>query len=141
MSNAIPSQGIKLQRDAGGNSFTTIAEITSFTGPTESAKQVDVTSVDSTAREYLPGLRDGGEVSFEMNFVPGDAAQQGLRTDLTNRVTGSYKLVLTDDIATPTEIAFSAVVTSLSMKGAVDDKIAASCTLKLIGPAVFTYHS
>lgn len=141
---AISSQGVKLKRGDGAASnevFTTIGEVLSFTGPTESAKQIDVTSLDSSSREYIAGLRDGGEVSFDFNLVCSDLMQRGIKSDLANRVTRNWTLELTDDQTSPTKIAFAAIVTSFSIKGTVDDRIVGSCSLKISGDATWTYHT
>lgn len=128
---AISTQGVQLQRNN-----VLIAEITNFNGPSETARQVDVTSLDSTSREYISGLRDGGEVSFDMNLVPGDTAQQGLRADLAARTVQSFSIVLTD--AGACTITFSALVTQFSIRGGVDDRVTASCSLKITGDVTYT---
>lgn len=140
---ATTSQGVKLQRGDGAMTevFTTIAEIHQFTGPQQSSKQIQVTSLDSTAQEYIAGLRDGGQVAFDMNYVPSDVPQQGLLTDLGSGHASNYKLLLTDGATTPTAIAFKAIVISHQIKGQVDDRIMASVSLKISGTPVFTYGS
>jgi len=138
---AMHTKGVALKRGdgAGTEVFTLIAEITSFTGPTETAKQIDVTSFDSTSREFIGGLRDGGEISIEFNFVGKNAQQQGLRSDLANRVKRNFKLLLTDDPTTPTQVAFAAVLTSFSVKGGVDAAVVGSASMKLSGDPTWTY--
>ncbi len=141
---ATTSQGVKLQRGDGGSPtevFATIAEIHQFTGPQQSTKQIQVTSLDSAAQEYIAGLRDGGQVSFDMNYVPSDVPQQGLITDLASGHVSNYKLILTDGTTTPTSIAFKAIVISHQIKGQVDDRIMASVALKISGTPTFTYGS
>lgn len=140
---AVSAQGVTLQRGDGATpteAFATIAEILDWQGPTETAKQIDATSLDSTAREYIPGLLDGGEVSGNFIWVGSNTQQQGLRSDLAARVKRNFKLTLTDTGAsTPTIITFTAVVTDISLKGQVDDKIMGSFKLKISGTPVFTY--
>ncbi len=41
--------------------------------------EIDVTTMLSTSKEYLLGLQDAGEFSFEMNYVPFDPATVELR--------------------------------------------------------------
>src|SRR5687767_6528523 len=121
---AIGTAGTKLLRGdgAGPEVFTVIAEIISFSGPTESAKQIDVTSMDSTAREYIAGLRDSGEISFDCNLVTSSATQQGLREDMDDRVQRNFRLILMDNTveADRTTVNFTAVVTNFTWKGATD---------------------
>jgi predicted secreted protein len=143
-SNATIAKAVKLQRGDGGGTevFTTIGEVTNVSGPPETAPQVDVTSFDSTAREFRAGLVDGGEVSFDMNLVGSNAQQQGLRTDLRAGTVRNFKLILPDAAleANCTTIAFAAVVTNLSgVDAAVDGVIKQSCTLKVSGLPTWTY--
>lgn len=144
MSNAVSTAGVKLKRGNGVQpieAFAAIAEITSISGPNETAAQIDVTSFDSTAREYIAGLRDGGEISFEFNFVGDDASQQGLRDDFAAGVLRNFEIDLHDAtvlLPVASKYSFAASVTALGNNFAVDDKITGSCTLKISGPVAFT---
>ena len=119
--------------------------IHNWSGPTEKAKQIDVTSLDSSAMEFIPGLMDPGEVTLEGNYVAGDTAQKGIRADLVARVKRNFQLILTDGHPTaspavaPTTIAFVAVVTDFQIKGGADEKISFSATLKISGVPTITY--
>lgn len=138
---AMQAQGVQFQRGDGADPevFTLIAEISTFTGPSEKAKAIDVTNLDSQAKEFINGLMDPGEVSFEGNYVASDTAQRGLRADLVGRVKRNFKMLLTDDPTTPTTITFTAVITDFSIKGGADDKISFSATLKISGTPIITY--
>ncbi len=146
-SKASSSQKVILARGDGASPtevFTKIGEITSWNGPTETAKQIDVTSVDSDAREFIAGLSDPGEVSFDGNFVADDASQLGLRADMAARVLRNFKLTLADATAAltkPTVIAFTAVVTKFEIKGSVDNKVDFAAALKISGVPVYTPRS
>jgi len=60
--------------------YTTIAEVLRV-GPIGSTNpEVDVTNLDSTAKEYIAGLADGNTVEFDMNWVTGNTEQVSLRT-------------------------------------------------------------
>jgi len=60
--------------------YTTIAEVLRC-GPIGATNpEVDVTNLDSTAKEYIAGLADGNNVEFDVNWVQGNAQQQSLRT-------------------------------------------------------------
>lgn len=142
--NATTSQGVQLKRGDGATPtevFTLVAEIQNFNGPTEAAKQIDVSTLDSTAHEYIGGLTDGGEVQISGNFVGSNAQQQGLRADMLARTRRNFKLLLTDDNSSPTTAAFAAVVTSFSIKGGVDKQIEFSASLKISGLVTWTYKT
>lgn len=137
------SKGTLVQRGDGGGSevFTTIGEVLSFAGPGEAAESIDVTSFDSVAKEFIStGLPDGGEVTFELNFVGSDAQQQGLREDLRAGTVRNFKVVLNDHAVTKTTFAFSAVVTALEGPSAGQgEQYKMSVTLKVSGQATITY--
>jgi hypothetical protein len=107
-----------------------IGEITSFDGPGGTNSEIDITSLNSTSREFRNGLRDSGEVTLEMNFVPGNVGQVDLRTQQANTNTpGTYVMTL----STAQTITFSAFVREFSISGSVDDKVSASVTLRVTG--------
>lgn len=136
------TKGLKLQRGDGGGSevFTTIGEVTNIKGPSEKAPQLDATSFDSTAMEFIAGLPDNGELTFDVNFVGSDAQQQGLRTDLRNGTLRNFKLILPDHATTPTTIDFAAIVTGApEIAGSVNAVIKGSCSLRISGAATWTY--
>ncbi|WP_447411788.1 phage tail tube protein, partial [Clostridium perfringens] len=53
--------------------FVDVGEVTSITPPSDTDDMVDATHTQSPnrTREFIAGLTDPGECSFEMNFVPG----------------------------------------------------------------------
>lgn len=132
-SQAIETQGVGIWIGDGASSegFTKVGEMVSFDGPGGSAAVIDVSSLDSTAREKRMGLPDEGQFSFEMNMVPGNTGQQMLRAARRSRELTNFKLTLSDD--DETEIKFSAFVLEFSISGGVDDKVNASCTLEISG--------
>lgn len=134
MSDAIESQGVILQRGNGATPtevFGAVAEITDFDGPGGTASVIDTTSLQSTAKEKLMGLKDEGQFSFTANLIPVDVGQVGLRADRDARTLRKFKLILTDTASTT--LTFAAYVLGFSINGAVDDKINASITLEISG--------
>jgi len=72
---------LKLGAGASPQVLTTIAEVLRC-GPIGSSNpEVDVTNLDSTAKEYIAGLADGNTVEFDVNFLAGNTQQAQLRTD------------------------------------------------------------
>lgn len=136
------TKGIQLQRGDGGGTevFTTIGEVTNIKGPGEKTSPLDATSFDSTAMEFISGLPDNGELTFDVNFVGSDAQQQGLRTDMRNGTLRNFKLKLNDHATTPTTITFAAIVTSApEISGSVNQVLKGSCSLKISGQATWSY--
>ncbi len=138
-SNAIPTQGIVIARGDGGSPevFTLIAEISDFDGPGGERPDIDISSLDSTAREFLPGLKDGGDFTFTANMLPVDAQHVGLRdVDLAETTTArNFRITLTDTGATT--ISFAAFVKQYRPSGGVDDKLIANVTMRVTGDPVY----
>lgn len=116
--------------------FTTIAEVVNITGPGLSMDPLDVTSHSSTAgwKEFIGGLLDAGEVSFEINYIPTDAthdATAGLINDMENRTKRNFEVIFPDSGNTKWTIA--ALVTGFEPGAPVDGKLTASVSLKLSG--------
>jgi len=114
---------------------TAIAELTGITGPTISADTLDATSHDSPDgyREFLQGLRNAGEISIEGNFIPGNAGQVALTTDLNDGSLDSY--TITFPTAMATTWTFDAIVTAFETNAPFDEKASFSATLKISGKA------
>ncbi len=87
-------------------------------------------------REFVKGLRDGGEVTLEINYAPANAthknASGGLLAEyLGNDNTRNWKLIFSD--AANTEWAFTGFVKSFEVSAPVDDLLTASVTIKVSG--------
>jgi predicted secreted protein len=128
--NAIKAQGTLLKLGAGSPlSYTTIPELSSFSGPGGNASVIDVTDLASSAKEKLAGMNDNGQLGFELNFIPGNAQHLALRTAKENGTICSFQLVFTDG----TIWTFSAIVTGFATSGAIDGAVKASVTLEITG--------
>ena len=141
MSDAFIGHGTELQRGDGGGPevFTKIAEVLNISGPSLARDTVDVTSMDSPDqwREFIAGLKDGGEVTFDVIYDPVDATIEpsgGLLSELdlaSGAAATNYKLVFSDPATTTWD--FAAILTGFEPNEAVDDKVMASVTLKISG--------
>ena len=125
-SNAIESQGVTLTWNS-----ELVGEITGFSGPGGSASIIDVSHLGSTRREKRMGLPDEGQLTLELNLVPGNAGQVALRNDRASRTQREVVLTLTD--AGDTTLTFQAYCTQLSIQGGTDAKVAASVSLEITG--------
>ena len=138
MSEAIATQGAQFQRGdgAGTEVFTTIAEVKSFSGPGGEASEIDVTSLDSTGKEFRLGLQDEGNITLDCLLVPGDTAQEGLRADRAAGTVRNFKLILPDTATTT--LSFAALVKGFSIAGGVDDVVSASVSLRVTGAVTWS---
>lgn len=83
MSNAIKSQGTVVQISNenadttvyGSATFATVGECDDVGEFSGEASDIDVTSLQSPAKEYLIGLADFGTMQITGNFIPTDTGQ------------------------------------------------------------------
>lgn len=119
----------------GTASYTTVAQVRNVSGPSMSGDSIDVTAHDSADgfREYVAGLRDGGEVTLDLIFDPAGATHKnaagGLAYEYVQRTSKAYKITFPDTTAW----TFVAFVTALSPSMPVDGELSASATLKITG--------
>lgn len=135
---ALVSQGAVLKRGDGGGpeTFTAIGEVVSISGlGSGSASEIDVTSLSSTAKEFLMGLEDEGSITLSLNLDTADTMQTGLRTDRAAQTLRNFQLDLTD--SGPTTISFAAYIQTFAVSIAVDDKIGLEVTLRISGAATW----
>lgn len=134
---ALAAYGVLLKIGDGGTSetFTTIAEVRDIEGPSLELEAKEVTSHDSGGwREYIGTLLTGGEVSFDLNFIPTNATQSyssGLIEDMVNRTKRNFQIIF--PTTSPTTWAFTALVTAFSPSAAVEDELMAEVTLQVTG--------
>jgi len=115
----------------GTEAFTIVAEVKSISGPNTQTAVVDVTHMlsDNNTREFLPTLIDPGDMSFNVNFLPGNATHSGIRTDQKNRTKRNWKLIYTDSAATT--YSFAGYVTGCNITAEIEGVLMAALTIKL----------
>jgi len=62
----------------GSATFAKVGEVTNIGAPSGEAADIDTTHLESTAKEYLTGLPDNGNIEIAMNAVSGDAGHDEL---------------------------------------------------------------
>jgi hypothetical protein len=131
-SAAFAPRGTQLQR-AG----VTIAEVKKIQKTGSKQDLADVTNMDSPSffREFLPTLNDSGEVSFDCNLIPGDAAQQGLLADFNGQVKSAYIVQLP---SAQGRWNFDAFVMTDDFDLPIDKEGTRAVKLKITGPVTFT---
>lgn len=109
--------------------FEYVAEISNLTVPSETTDQVDVTHMQSPhrTREFIDGLTDPGEVSFEMNYVPGSDA------DLLILSTKGKRKWCRITFPNGVRVMFIGLRQSYEKTAPTDDKMTASVAFKVSG--------
>jgi predicted secreted protein len=123
-----------------GTVYETIANVTSISGPDRKRETIDVTAHDSPGQymEFIGGLKDGGEVSLDINYDPAEDTHD-LDEDFDDTAARNYRVVLlpgTDDEYT---WQIKGVMTELSDEFPYDDKMARTMTIKVTGKPTLTH--
>lgn len=116
-----------------------VVEMTSISGPSQSADTIDVTNHDSADqfREFLAGLRDGGEVTFEGNFIQGDTdGQIAMHTDFQAGTKRTWTIQMPGWVASAPQFSGEGFLTAFSVDFPFDGKISVSGTIKVTGKPV-----
>lgn len=127
---------LKLGDGGTAETFATIAEVLDIKGPSLELETEDVTSHDSTDgwAEHIGTILNGGEVSFEVNWLPANATQSftaGLLKDMVGRTKRNFQLVV--PAAASLTWSFAALVTAFEPDLPVKGAQKASITLLLTG--------
>lgn len=113
--------------------FIVIGEITNITMPSISRDAIDATHMQSTEgwREFIAGLKDGGEVSVDLNYIPGSVADTLLMSQLATDTPTVCEIEIPHS---PTwHWTFNAILTGLEPQAPVDDKMTATVSFKVTG--------
>ena len=131
-STAISAQGSSIAintAESGEATWTKIKNVISFTGFDGAASEIDVTDLDSTAKEYRLGLQDHGKFSFEMYIDRTDAGQLALEAARKSGKVVQLKLTLPDGEAA----TFNVLVKSTPISGGIDAVLKGSVETRITG--------
>ncbi len=125
--------GSKFQIKVSG-SFVDLAEVISITPPSDAVDVIDATTMDSAAatREYILGLNDPGECSFEMAFIPGSVADGRLQTIRAARAVQECRIVYPNSMTW----TFFGILTGYEPTIPIDERMTATVTFKVTGSYV-----
>ena len=136
MSNALLGYGLILEMalPSAPTVWTTIQECFSAAPPNDLDAQVDVTHYTSpqARREFIAGLTDGGEVTFEMNFIPGSITDQYLVA------AKSLSRIIRITYYNGVIVSFTGLRRGYQITTPVDDKMTAAVTFKVSGAVTQT---
>ena len=131
-STAISAQGSSIAINtavSGEATWTKIKNIISFTGFDGAASEIDVTDLDSTAKEFRLGLQDHGKFSFEMHIDRADPGQVALEAAHKSGKVAKLKLSLPNGEAA----TFSVLVKSTPITGGIYAVLKGSVETRVTG--------
>lgn len=132
--SCVKTQGLKLQLGsvASPQTFTDLVHITGVTGlGSGTATEIDCTDFDSTAKEFVRGLRDGGSVTVNILWSPDEATHVTLWDLNTAGTTRQWRVLLSNTSASYYE--FNAFISQLSLDFAIDSVVQGQMTLRVSG--------
>jgi predicted secreted protein len=133
--------GTQFKRGDGGGPevFTTIANVTSISGPERKRETIDVTAHDSADgwMEFLGGLKDGGEIGLDINYDPTETTHD-LDDDFDDTEPRNYQIVLLPGTVDEYTWAIAGILTALGDEFPYDDKMGRSMTIKVSGKPTLT---
>lgn len=136
MSDAIQSQGFTLEIGEVGESpaeLTEIKEIIDFQLFDGQANEIDITNLQSTAKERFMGLQDFGSGSFSLNFLSADPGQVEARAAKAARTKKTFLATFSNGYTA----AWDGYVQSAPISGGVDAKVDHSISVLVDGDVTF----
>lgn len=133
----LDTQGTVFARGDGASPevFTAVGQVTSITSAGQSRALIDVTTLDSTSRQYKLAIKDGQEMTLAIQYDSASTSQTGLRTDMVNGTTRNFRLTLTDSPATT--IDFAGLVTNWTQDFEIDGVVSLNVTIKPTGDLTY----
>jgi predicted secreted protein len=131
--------GTHLQKGDGASPevFTTVATVGNITGPGLKGDAIDVTNHDNTAmyKQFIVGLKEGGDVKFVLYFDPTEVTHTGLISTFESRTVTNWKLTL--PVSPSQGWTFEGVITAFDNKYDVNGALMADVTIKVSGKPSF----
>ncbi|KWN79403.1 phage tail tube protein [Burkholderia ubonensis] len=136
-STAINAQGSRFYIKTGKATdakptWTKVNNVKSFSGFDGTANEIDVTDLDSKAKEKQPGLMDNGSFSLDVNRNLKGAGQAAMLAAQKSQATTDFQLVYPDGTADQ----FRAFVKSFPINGGVDAVMTSTIALTVTGEVV-----
>lgn len=109
--------------------WTQIANVKTFSGFDGAAADIDVSNVQSAAKEFLMGLQDEGQFSLELDLDTTDAGQVAMLAARTAQAKKQFRLTL-PNLNTAT---FNGYCKKVTAAGGVDQSVKRSVDIRITG--------
>lgn len=140
-----PSHGSILEWDpAGGTSYVAIGQVQDISFPNITRGTIDTSTHDIDYRTYMPGLSDGGDLSFTISLDPANSAHvggggTGLLGDFDRAGCTIPAWELTLNVCSGTAVwTFDGFPTGFSGSVGVEGELTADITVKVTGVPTLT---
>lgn len=137
MTEALIGYGTEFWLDNASGVLTQLDEVLAVTPPNPQVTDVEATHMLSAnrRREYISGLIEDGEGTFEFNYVAGGATDLLVQAAINDGVARSYKIVIPDG-ATGWEITGDCIAKGWERNIPIDDRMTATLTVRFTGASV-----
>lgn len=124
-----------------GSPAVAIAHLKNIESPNQTKETIEVTALDSDGnyREYIPGYRDGGEISVTGYFDFKDAGQKAVREAYDAEE--AFDFVIRYPARIGAEWRFKGIVTGYRIVSEEGDAITIEITIKISGKPVLVASS
>lgn len=111
--------------------YVDIAEVINVTPGASTADRIEATHMKSPnrRREYIAGLIDNGEATFEINWVPGSATDELIRQHFEAGTAANHRITFPNNVT----VIFEAVITGYEKESPIDDRMTATITVAVSG--------
>lgn len=112
-----------------GASYTNVVEVVDAMPPQYSRDAIEATHHGSPSgyKEYIPGLKDAGEVSLTLNYVP--SASDAYLAAFEASSAGQFRITMPNAVT----CTFNGVITGYSPATPRDDKMTTEIKIKVSG--------
>lgn len=127
----------KIATVASPTNYITVGRVISISGPQISSERIEITTLDSAGgyKEYIGGLKDGGEIQLEVYWKKSDAKQVILRNAVDDGTQLPFQITWPDSPATV--CSGTIIVSSFGMNTAANEGVKATISCKLTGAPVW----
>ena len=140
---------VTLERDISATitpSWQVVAQIRDLNGPAAQSDQIEVSHRDDIWRRYVSGMKDGGEVAFDVIFDPDHASHDPTLTTsmwgwLDDGVRKSFRITFPGDDGDTTTATFLAFVSNFEIASPMEAGLGANLTLKISGSVTWAHVS
>ena len=117
---------------ATASTWAAVGNMKDFTGFDGSASEIDITNLDSLAKEFRLGLSDPGQFAFNIDYDGTNLGHIALRAKQVSGVVSAFKLVLPNTSG----VSFNGFVKKFSLAGGVDAVAKTAVDIRLTGLAM-----
>ena len=126
------AQGSLIQiESATPDTYTTIGGVRTFSGPGGQANVIDATTLQSTGKEKLIGLKDEGQFSLSCVHLPTDPGQILVQSTRAAGTAKTFRVSFSDPDTTI--LQFDGFVMGYTLSGGVDELSAVEIVIEITG--------